>query len=87
MEASLFLKYQQPLKNKIEFPSDVLKLEMQEYFKPKDKREKALLFGAFAKYQHEKIRDAFLTCQKSYRVKQEEKYKSILYLIGIIKRL
>lgn len=69
------------------YASDVLKTDMQAFFKPKDKKEKALLFGAFCKYHHGKIQDAFLTCQKGYAQTQDPKYKSLLYLNGIIKRL
>lgn len=93
MELQLFDKYK--IQNnltiktvkKIEYPSDVLKIDMNVFFEPKDKKEKALLFGAFSKYNHEKIRDAFIVCEKGYRQKQEEKYKSLLYLIAIIKKL
>lgn len=92
MDIALFQKYQlakivvEEVK-KIEYPSDILKLDMKEFFKPNNKREDALLFGAFSKYHHGKIQDAFLTCQKGWLHTQEEKYKSILYLVGIIKKL
>lgn len=93
MDSALFLKYQQATSlvtkavNRIEYPSDELKLEMNEFFNPKDKAERALLFGAFAKYHHGKIRDAFITCKKGFFHTGEEKYRSLKYMIGIIKKL
>jgi len=72
---------------KIQYASDVLKLDMKEFFNPKNKTDDALLFGAFAKYHHGKIQDAFLTCQKGFLHSKEEKYRSITYLIGIIRNL
>lgn len=74
-------------KSRIEYPSDVLKLDMIEFFQPKDKKEKALLFGSFSKYSHDKIRDAFTICTKGYRQTQDPKYKSLLYLNAIIRKL
>lgn len=92
MQLDLFQKYQ--LANiiieevhRVEYPSDVLKLEMKEFFKPKDKREQALLFGSFSKYHHGKIRDAFSVCQKGWKHTEEPKYKSLLYLVAIIKNI
>lgn len=73
--------------SKIEYQSDVLKLDMKEFFKPKGKREDALLFGAFSKYHHGKIQDAFTACEKGWRATEDKKYKSLLYMIGIIKKL
>lgn len=92
MDIALFDKYKlatiiKEEVTKITYSSDVLKKDMQEFFHPKNTREKALLFGAFSKYHHGKIQDAFLTCQKGWLHTQEEKYKSILYLVGIIKKL
>lgn len=102
MELTLFSKYQHldTLTTKavdrlkldddpprIEYSSDVLKLDMKKFFNPKDKREKALLFGTFSKFHHGKIQDAFLTCQKGFKNTADVKYKSLLYLIGIIKKL
>ena len=72
---------------KLQYASDVLKVDMKEFFNPKNKREDALLFGAFAKYHHGKIQDAFLTCQKGFLHTKEEKYRSILYFIGIVRKL
>ena len=69
------------------YESDVIKKDMQEFFNPKNKAEKALLFGAFAKYHHEKIKDAFAVCQKGLLHTQDEKYKSIKYLVGIIRKI
>ena len=69
------------------YASDVLKKDMQAFFEPKDKREKALLFGAFCNYHHGKIQDAFTACFKGYAQTQDPKYKDLLYLNGIIKRL
>jgi len=73
--------------HRIQYPSDVLKLDMKDFFSPKEKRDKALLFGLFSKYHHDKIRDAYVTCEKGWKRTAEEKYKNLKYLIGIVKRL
>lgn len=87
MDQSLFAKYLTTEKNNVKFPSDALKLDAQAFFNPKDKKEKALLFGCFSKYNHDKIRDALITCEKGFKHTEEMKYKKILYFIGIIKKL
>lgn len=69
------------------YESDVLKKDMQVFFKPKDKVEDALLFGAFAKYHHGKIKDAFIVCEKGFKHTGDGKFKSIKYLIAIIRNL
>lgn len=75
------------LTTKAVFASDELKLNMQKFFEPKDKKERALLFGAFSKYHHGKILDAYTICSKNYNLTNEAKYRSLLYLIGVIKKL
>lgn len=69
------------------YESDVIKKDMQLFFNPTTKEDKALLFGAFAKYHHGKIKDAFITCEKSFKHTGDSKFKSIRYLIGIIRNL
>lgn len=69
------------------YESDVLKKEMKLFFNPKNKSEDALLFGSFAKYHHGKIKDAFIVCEKGFKHTGESKFKSIKYLIAIIKNL
>jgi hypothetical protein len=69
------------------YESDVIKKDMQLFFNPNTKEDKALLFGAFAKYHHGKIKDAFITCEKNFKHTGDSKFKSIKYLLGIIKRL
>ncbi len=92
MEVSLFTKYIAPqsisaLPERVEYASDILKVDMQKFFSPKDKKERALLFGAFSKYHHGKIRDAFITCEKGWKATEDMKFKSILYMIGIVRNL
>lgn len=93
MESSLFDRYKFAdnlitKAVKLEYASDVLKIDMKEFFKPKDKKEEALLFGTFSKYNHDKITDAFLVCQKGFKnIEETMKYKSLLYLTAIIRKL
>lgn len=89
MELSLFDKYKiaSELVNKVVLESDVIKKDMQLFFNPKNKSERALLFGAFAKYNHDKLKDAFIVCEKGFKHTGENKYKEIKYLIAITKNL
>lgn len=87
MDVGLFDKYKQVKKHRIENPTDVLKLDVLDFFKPKDKVEKAILFGCFSKYHHDKIRDALTTCEKGFKHTEDIKYKNPIYFRGIIKNL
>lgn len=87
MDVGLFDKYLKETKSKITNSSDVLKLDVQAFFTPNDKKEKAILFGCFSKYHHDKIRDALNTCEKGFKHTEDLKYKNPLYFIGIIKKL
>jgi hypothetical protein len=77
-------KYLVIKKSKIDFSYQELGLEMQEFFPLKDRPR---IWGSFYKYDERKIRDAFITCQKQFRATNDNKFKNINYLIGIVKKL
>lgn len=84
---NLDLKKFEQTSRTILYSSDILKLDMIEFFKPKDKREKGLLFGNFSKHHHGKIQDAYSCCLKGFKNTGDVKYKSLLYLNAIIRNL
>lgn len=60
---------------KIDYSFQELGLEMQDYF---GKNKKGLIWSLFYKFREDRIRDAFIFCQK-------KGIKDISYLVGILK--